>query len=167
MSRFIVAAFDCTANSDATQILHSREMWLNCPRIFHSVQRYFRIRAAASLPFVALRLICSVFFLQLRGIKEDNLGYLCRRLGAIYLACIAFSHQFRQKPAVVEMGVSQKDSINRLGVKLEGLPVSFLMLPLLVQSAIYEYSCVMSFQKIAGTGDVPRRTQECQLSQHR
>jgi hypothetical protein len=68
---------------------------------------------------------------------------------------------------VVEMGVSQKDSINRLRVKLEGLPVSFLILPLLIQPAIYKYACVMSFQKIGGTGDIPRRTQKCQPSQHR
>jgi hypothetical protein len=142
-------------------------MWLNRTGIFHSVQRYFRIRAAASFPFVALRFVCSVFFLQLPSIKEDDLGYLCRRLGAKYLACVTFSHQFGQEPAVVEMGVSQKDSINRFRVKLERLPVSFLVLPFLVQPAIYKYPCVMSLQKIGGPGDIARSTQKRQLSQHR
>jgi hypothetical protein len=46
------------------------------------------------------------------GIKKDNLGYLSRRLGAIYLALVAIPYELRQKSAMVKMGMSQKNSIN-------------------------------------------------------
>jgi hypothetical protein len=75
------------------------------------------MRAAAPLPFVAFCFKYSVFFLQMCGIKKDNLGYLSRRLGAIYLALIAIPYEPRQKSAMIKMGMSQENSIEGLGVK--------------------------------------------------
>jgi hypothetical protein len=49
----------------------------------------------ASLSFMAFPFKYGIFFLQLCGIKEDNLGYLSRRLSAVYLALVTFPYQFR------------------------------------------------------------------------
>jgi len=61
---------------------------------------------------MAFRFKYGVFYLQLCGIKEDNLGYLSRRLSAVYLALVSIPYQLRQKSTMVEMGMGQKDGIN-------------------------------------------------------
>jgi len=61
-------------------------MRLDCFGIFYSIKRYFRIRTTAPLPSMAFCFICSVFFLQLCGVKKDNMGYISGRLSAVYLA---------------------------------------------------------------------------------
>jgi hypothetical protein len=95
MTCFIITAFDLAINSDTTQIFYGGKMGLNCFGIFYSVKRYFRIRTTAPFPFMAFCLKYSVFFLQLCSIKKDNLGYLSRRLSAVYLAFVTFTYQFR------------------------------------------------------------------------
>jgi hypothetical protein len=112
VTRFIMAALNTTTDSNTTQIFHGGKMRFNCLGIFHSVKRYFRVGPAASFPFMALCLICSVFFLQLGGIEEDNLGDISRRLGTIYLALVTIPYQSRQKSAMVKMGMGQKNGIN-------------------------------------------------------
>jgi hypothetical protein len=95
MTRFIITAFDIAVDSDTTQILYGGEMRLDCFGIFYSVKRYFRIRATPPFSFMAFPLKYSVFFLQMCGIEKDNLGYLSRRLSAVYLALVTFTYQFR------------------------------------------------------------------------
>jgi hypothetical protein len=112
VTRFIMAALNTATDSDTTQIFHGEKMRFDCLGIFHSVKRYFRIRSAASLRFMALCLICSVFLLQLGSIEEDNLGDISRRLGTIYLALVTIPYQSRQKSAMVKMGMGQENGIN-------------------------------------------------------
>jgi hypothetical protein len=70
MTYFIVTAFDITTNSHATRKFYGRKTRLNCFGIIHSIKRYFRIRATASLPFMAFFLKYGVFFLYLGGITR-------------------------------------------------------------------------------------------------
>jgi hypothetical protein len=95
MACFIITAFDIAIDFDATQIFYGGKMRLNRFGIFYSIKRYFWIRTAATFLFMAFCLICSVFFLQMCGIDKDNLGYLSRRLSAVYLAFVTFTYQFR------------------------------------------------------------------------
>jgi hypothetical protein len=46
-------------------------------------------------PFMAFPLKYSVLYLQMCGINKDNLGYLSRRLSAVYLAFVPIPYQFR------------------------------------------------------------------------
>jgi hypothetical protein len=143
MACFIIATFDIAINFDTTQIFYSGKKWLNCLGIFHSVQRYFRIRAGPSLLFVALLLKYGVFYLKLCSIEKDDLGYFSRRLRAVDLALVTVPHQLRQKSTVVKVGMGQKHGIEGLRGKRKWLPVSSLILPLLVHAAIYKHTGIL------------------------
>jgi hypothetical protein len=86
-------------------------MRLNCFGIIYGIKRYFRMRGTSSFLFMAFCLICSIFLLQLCGIKKDNLGYISGRLSAVYLAPVAVADQFRQKPTMIEMCMRQKNGV--------------------------------------------------------
>jgi hypothetical protein len=93
MTCFIITALDIAISSDTAQIFYGGKMRLYCLGIFYSIKRYFRIRTTASFLFMAFCLICSIFFLQMCGIEKDNLGYLSRRLSAVYFALVTFTYQ--------------------------------------------------------------------------
>jgi hypothetical protein len=106
MARFIITAFHAVINSHTTQVFHGGKTGRNRFGVLHSIKRYFRIRTVATLPLVAFFLEQGIFYLQLSGVKKDNLGYLRRRLRAVYLALIALTYQFGQKSTVVQMSMS-------------------------------------------------------------
>jgi hypothetical protein len=94
MPRFIVTTLKIAVKSDTSQIFYGGEMRLNRFGIFYSIKGYFRIRTAAPFLFMASCFECSVFVLQMCAIEKDNLGYLSRRLGAVYLALVTVTYQF-------------------------------------------------------------------------
>jgi hypothetical protein len=61
---------------------------------------------------------------------------------------------------MVEMGVGQKDSVNTVGRYRKGVPVSFYEVAFLIKAAVYKKADAISFEEVAGTGNVLSSTEK-------
>jgi hypothetical protein len=61
---------------------------------------------------------------------------------------------------MVEMGVGQKDSVNTVGRYGKKVPVSFPEVAFLIKAAVYKKADAISFQHVAGAGNVLSGTEK-------
>ena len=79
---------------DTTSVFYRSEMRHNCLRILSSIKRHLRMRSPPPFTLMAPRLIGSIFFLKMSGIKQYDFGYLSSCSGTVYLTPKAITHQF-------------------------------------------------------------------------
>jgi hypothetical protein len=92
--------------------------------------------------------------LDVGAILQDHPTEVHRGIGRHHRAAIAFLVEPRQQPAVVEVGMGQKDPVDLLGIKGKRSVVVPILLPL-EQAAVHQQPVPLGFQQEAGPRNHP------------
>ncbi len=101
--------------------IHGHELRQARLRLFERVERQRRIVFRCFLLIVKR----GVFFLQVTRIRKQDAAQIDRRLRGVNRAAVAFLHQSRNPPAVIEMCMRQNYCIDFIRWNGRLLPISF------------------------------------------
>ncbi len=100
-------------------------------------------------------------FLQVARVRQENSAKIARGRGAEYPALETMFHQQWQIAGMIEMRVSEDDSIDRTHVDRQRRPVAQAqLLETLEQTAIYQNPVMIRLQQIFRAGDGANRAKE-------
>ena len=105
-----------------------------------------------------------IFFLNVRRVRQQDLAELCRRSCRVDGASKSFSHEARKQSAVVDMGMGEKDGIDRSWVDGQRSPVAnSKRLDPLIQAAIDQDAGFVGFEQVFRSGHGSGRAEERDL----
>lgn len=128
--------------------------------IFSGVERQGRLVFRESLAIRVER----IFFLNMGGIGQQDFAELRRWSSCVYGTLEAFSHEQREQSAVVDMGMREKDGVDRSRIDLHGSPIADSeRLDALIQPAIDEDTRGFGFEQVFRSGDRSGRPEKRDL----
>lgn len=109
---------------------------------------------------MAFLLELGVFFLQLAGVQQHDLGDLGGGLRRVNRPLEAFFDKFGDQAAVVQMGVRQENRIHFVRFDTEILPVAILQVAFLIQAAVDHDLGMVKLQQVPRASDIFGRSEK-------
>jgi hypothetical protein len=117
--------------------------------ILNRIQRYFRVETPTAFLLMAFFLEGSIFFLHPSRIQNHYRKQLLRCRCQQNISSKPFLDKLRDEPRVVQVNMSEEETMDLVWRNGEGLPVSVGIVPFLKQPAVDEDLHSARIQKIA------------------
>ena len=104
-----------------------------------------------------------VFFLQVRGVRQDELAQIVRAARAIHRPLKTLRNEPRQPATVVDVRVREDDDVDGFGRNRQRRPVAEAkLLQALKQPAVEQDPPAVNFEEVLGAGDRARSSKKTQ-----
>ena len=131
--------------------------------VLHGIERLDGIFALPAFLAMPLLLERGVFRLNLGRVAEHQFDQIGRGGGGENRPAIAFLHQFRHQPAMIDVRVGEQHDVEFRRPDRARRPIAGQEFPFLKHAAIDQQPHAVGFEKVLRTGNLPRRPQKLQL----